>query len=250
MPMNQKIFDPAKINMKYEDVFLSTLSGNKIHGWYFAATTKDVKGTVLFFHGNAENVTSHFLMLRWLPDNGYNYFIFDYPGYGLSTGKPTPENTVESGMAAVEWLHEKKEPRPLIIYGHSLGGAIAMKTVEEVKGTIPLKMVIIDGSFSSYKKMSRRVLSRQWLTWWLQPVSYLFVSDKFSPEPLEQIAPIPILFIHGTDDKVIEPQSSEEMFIQAKAPKEIWRIPGGHHGDLYEINNGALRARLLEYIQH
>lgn len=250
MPMNQKIFDPAKINMKYDDVFLSTLSGNKIHGWYFPSTMKETKGTVLFFHGNAENLTSHFLMLRWLPDNGYNYFIFDYPGYGLSTGKPNPQSTVESGIAAAEWLHEKKEKRPLIIYGHSLGGAIAMKAVEEIKASIPVRCVIIDGSFSSYQKMSRRVLSRQWFTWWLQPVTYVFVSDQYSPEPIDQISPIPMLFLHGTDDPAVEPVSSQEMFAQAKAPKEIWMIPGGHHGDLYELNNGELRARVLDYLKN
>lgn len=249
MPLQNKIFDPAKINMHPDDVFLSTISGNKIHGWYFASTQKDVKGTVLFFHGNAENITSHFLMLRWLPDAGYNYFIFDYPGYGLSTGKPNPENTVEAGIAAAEWLHEKKDQRPLIIYGHSLGGIIAMRAVEEMKSSVPIRNVIIEASFSSYKKMGRRVLSRQWWTWWLQPVTYVFVSDKYSPEPISQIAPIPMLFIHGTEDHVIEQESSEELYEAAKDPKEIWMVPG-RHGDLYEQRNGQLRQRLLLYLNH
>lgn len=249
MPVQNKLFDPVRINMKYDDVFLTTLSGNKIHGWYFATTQKVNKGTVLFFHGNAENITSHFLMLRWMPDAGYNYFIFDYPGYGLSTGSPTPESTVEAGIAAAEWLHEKKDKRALIIYGHSLGGVIAMRTVEEIKKDIPISKVIIEGSFSSYKEMSRRVLKRQWWTWWLQPVSYLFVSDKYSPEPIDQIAPIPMLFIHGTSDPAVEYQSSEQMYAAAKDPKELWLIPEGKHGNLYEINNGELRQRLLKYLE-
>lgn len=249
MPLHDKIYEPTQINMNPEDVFLLTESGNKIHGWYFSSKTKDSKGTVLFFHGNAENITSHFLMFRWLPEQGYNYFIFDYPGYGLSSGKPTPESTVESGVAAAQWIRQKKDQRSLIIYGQSLGGIIAMKTAEELKEQVPLKAVIIDGSFSSYKKITRRVLNRKWWTWWLQPVSYLFISDAEAPEPLNQISPVPLLFIHGDQDSVIEPESSQEMFQASTEPKELWIIPGGGHGNLYEIHQGQLRQRLLNYLE-
>ncbi|WP_295901277.1 alpha/beta hydrolase [uncultured Bdellovibrio sp.] len=248
-PLKDKLFDPAKIKMHPEDVFLETQKGNKIHGWYFESTASTPsKGTLLFFHGNAENLTSHFLMFHWLPAQGYNYFIFDYPGYGLSTGKPTPESTVEAGMAAAEWLHLKKDSRPLIIYGHSLGGAVALRTVEEIKDTVPIRNVIIEASFASYRGMARNVLSRRWWTWAFQPITYLVISDDYAPKSLADISPIPLLFIHGNEDVAVELKNTERMFKEAKEPKEMWVIPGGHHGDLYEIRNGELREQFLSYL--
>lgn len=234
--------------MNPDDVFLKTKSGNTIHAWYFPTNEKVDKGTVLFFHGNAENLTSHFLMFYWLPSHGYNYLILDYPGYGLSTGKPTPASTVEAGIAAAEWLNEKKDTRPLIIYGHSLGGIVAMKTVEEIKDSIPIRNLIVEGSFSSYQKMGSYVLSRRWWTWPLQPLSYLTLSDEYAPKSLPNLSPIPLLFIHGSEDSAVELENTKLMFQKAAAPKDLWIVEGGHHGDLYEIRRGELREQLLSYL--
>lgn len=247
-PLKEKLFDPARIGMKPEDIYLQTRSGNTIHAWYFASTQKESKGTVLFFHGNAENISSHFLMFHWLPNQGYNYLIFDYPGYGQSTGEPTPENTVEAGIAAAEWLHEARETRPLIIYGHSLGGIVAMKAVEEIKDTVPLRNVIIEASFPSYQGMGRNVLSRRWWTWPFQPLTYLVLSDSQAPKEIARISPIPMLFITGTNDIAVEPKNSQKLFEKASQPKEIWMVPGGQHGNLYEVNGRSLREQLMSYL--
>ncbi|MFV8259430.1 alpha/beta hydrolase [Bdellovibrio bacteriovorus] len=247
-PMKEKLFDPARIKLNPEDVYLTTSTGEKVHGWYFASAQADNKGTMLFFHGNAENLTSHFLMFQWLPSQGYNYFIFDYPGYGQSSGYPTPENTVAAGVAAAEWLHQKKDSRPLIVYGHSLGGIIALKTAEEVKGRIPLRNVVIEASFDSYQGMAKGVMNRHWFTWILQPLSSVVVSDEYAPQSLASLSPIPLLFITGTADKAVEPRFTENMYQNAAEPKELWLIPDGRHGNLYEIRNGELRDRFLSYL--
>ncbi|MBO9665387.1 MAG: alpha/beta hydrolase [Bdellovibrio sp.] len=248
-PQKEKFYDPNRIQLKYEDVHFKSALGDNIHAWYFPSSQKESKGTILFFHGNAENISTHFMMFYWLPSQGYNYLIFDYPGYGQSSGQPTSENTVAAGVAAAEWLKANREKRPLIIYGHSLGGIVAMKAAEELKGSLEIRNVIVEASFSSYQKMGRRVLSRSWITWLGQPLTYAVLSDKYSPEPISQIAPIPMLFIHGDQDPVMEVESSKEMFAAALEPKELWIVPGGHHGDLYQINNGELREKLLKYLQ-
>lgn len=246
-PSKEKLFDPARIKMKQEDVYLQTASGEKIHGWYFASAQKETKGTVLFFHGNAENLSSHFLMFHWLPEQGYSYFIFDYPGYGESSGKPTPQGTVEAGIAAAEWLH-KKESRPLIVYGHSLGGIVALRTAQEIKGRIPVRDIVVEASFGSYKQMGRNVLKRHWLTWIFQPLTYVVLSDAYAPEPIHTLAPIPMLFIAGTEDRAVEAFNTQALYDQAQNPKEIWMVSGGRHGDLYVLRNGELRKQLLSYL--
>ena len=206
------------------------------------------RSTVLFFHGNAENISTHFLMFYWLPEAGYNYMIFDYPGYGESTGEPSPKNTIEAGIAAAEWLYKNKDQRPLIVYGHSLGGIIAMGSAKQIRTQIPIRNLVIEASFSSYKKVARRALSKSWITWILQPITYVVLSDKYSPEPLSDFAPIPMLFIHGDADQAVPVESSKDMFNEAKDPKELWIIPGGHHGDIYNLNRGENRQKLLNYL--
>lgn len=248
-PSKQKLFDPAKILMAPEDVYLRLPSGEEVHGWYFSSTSSEPsKGTLLFFHGNAENISSHFLMFHWLPGKGYNYFIFDYPGYGKSTGKPMPQNTVEAGKEAARWLFKNKDQRPLFIYGHSLGGAIALRVAEDLKDEVPLGAVIVDGSFSSYQKMSREVLSRAWWASLLKPFTYVLLSDKYAVKSLADLSPTPLLFIHGDGDTVIAMENSERMYKEAKEPKELWIVPGGGHGNLYEVNSGQLREQLLSFL--
>src|SRR5690606_22141072 len=114
-------------------VFFKAKNGNQLFGWYFK-NRKGVspKATVVFFHGNAENLSSHYLSLAWLVDYPYDFFIFDYQGYGRSHGDPSPQKTVEDGIAALELMNERAPGRPLIVFGQSLGGAIALRTVVEV----------------------------------------------------------------------------------------------------------------------
>jgi fermentation-respiration switch protein FrsA (DUF1100 family) len=249
-PYTGKFHDPDRLKMVHEDVYYKSSDGNMLHAWYFPTTTHQAKGTLLFFHGNGQNLTSHFLTFRWLPDAGYNYLIFDYPGYGTSGGEASPEGTVKAGVAAAEWLMANKKPDSLIIYGSSLGGTIALRTAEEIKGKIPMSHIIIEGSFVSYQGIGRKVMSRSWITWLLQPLGYLVLSDKWAPKDISTLSPIQLLFISGDQDPVIEPENTKEMFKLAQEPKELWMIPGGHHGDTYEINNGEWRQRLLDYLSN
>ncbi len=246
-PRAEKLFDPGKVNLVPEDIYFKS-GPDTLHAWYFKSKTHENKGTVLFFHGNAENLTSHFLMLRWLPENGYNYLIFDYPGYGTSSGKPTPESTLASGIAAADWLMQNKQPDNLIMYGQSLGGIIALRTAEEIYQRIPLRNIIIEASFSSYQGVARRILARNWITWLLQPLSYVVLSDTHAPKNIAQLSPTPLLFITGDRDPVIDQENSLELLRLAQNPKDLWIIPGGAHGNLYEVNEGQLRGRLLQYL--
>lgn len=261
-PRQDLLYDPQKLNLTPQDIWVKD-GGYSIHAWLFNPTpssslsqqkdvtnsTQPTKGTFVFFHGNAENLTSHYLSLVWLLDYNYSFIIFDYPGYGQSAGKPSPESTVEAGKLVLKWVHQKIDSRPLIVYGQSLGGIISLRTVQEVKDQIPFKKVIIDSSFNSYQKIGRRVLSRAWITWLFQPLAYVLLSDQHAPKNLLSLTPIPLLFIHGDADKTVDSIFSEEMYKEAIEPKELWMIPKGFHGGTFYVNKGAYRAKLIEYVE-
>lgn len=247
-PSKGQYFNPAKIPLKYDDVFIPGPDGHKIHAWYFPAEGTS-KGTFLFFHGNAENLTSHFMGMYWLPSEGYSYLIFDYPGYGTSDGKPTPESTVETGKAALHWLVEHKQPGPLFLYGQSLGGNVALRVALETKNEIPLKAIIIDGSFLSYRGIASAMMAKNWFTWPLQPVAYLLMNDKYAPGDIGDLSPTPILVIHGEKDQVIPVEQGRKLFAKAKEPKQLWLLRYGQHGNSFFTEDGRYRELFLDYLK-
>lgn len=248
-PTQGQYFDPEKIPLEYKDLFIKGKDGAKIHAWYFPAKGPS-KGTFLFFHGNAENLTSHFVGLYWLPSQGYSYLIFDYPGYNLSDGSPTPLSTVDAGKSVLRWIGENKESGPLYVYGQSLGGNIALRVIQEMKGEVPVKAVIVDGSFLSYRDVGRSILAKHWLTWAIQPLSYVVLSDKYAPDFDQEGLQAPLLVIHGEKDPVVPVDQGKKIFFSAREPKQIWLLPDGGHGDSFFIEGGGYRQKLLDYLAH
>jgi hypothetical protein len=244
-PTDKMYFDPANLKLSPADVWLN-VDGDKIHAWYFEAKGPS-KGSLVFFHGNAENLTSHYLHLSWLPAEGYSYLIFDYPGYGQSEGEPTPESTLKAGMAAIEWM-AKKDPNHLVVYGQSLGGAVAQRAVLEMKDKVKIQGLVLDSTFTSYKKIARLKLSHSWITWLFQPITYLVLSDRWTAKDVTQISPIPVLVIHGTNDSVVETELGKDLFDRLAEPKELWLIEGGRHTDVFSNQRAPYRAKFVSWL--
>jgi hypothetical protein len=247
-PKKEFLYNPKQFHLDPEIVTFQNKNGQKIQGWWFNSNTKPAKGTFVFFHGNAENISSHFIALSWLPAEGYNYFIFDYPGYGNSEGEPTPYANVITGQAALRWVHQTKDSSPLIVYGQSMGGIIAMRAAFEEKGKIPMKAVIADGTFSSFQRIGRKKLAQHWLTWLFQPLSYLVLSDEWAPE-VDKLSPLPLIVMHGKLDPVVEFEHGERIYADAKEPKAFIEVPQGHHGDLFWVADQKYRQVLLNELE-
>jgi len=252
VPIRPQIVDPAKLGVTPDEVFFDNETGQKLHGWYIHANpgVKE-KGQVVFFHGNGENLSTHFAALLWLPENGYSYFIFDNQGYGLSVGKPSPEGTVHDGKAAIRWAAAKYPRLPLAVFGQSLGGAVALRTVVELKSEAPIRLLTVDSTFASYRGAARSVLSHHWLTWWLQPATCLVLSDQWAPDDrVAEISPIPLIVMHGTKDQVIDYELGRDVYLRAREPKELWTVDGGRHIDAFWVHADVWRPKYLEALDH
>jgi fermentation-respiration switch protein FrsA (DUF1100 family) len=246
-PAAQEFVDRKKMPIQPEDVEFASGDGTRLHGWYFksilnAASTANC--TILLFHGNAQNISTHFFTLYSAPSQGYDYFIFDYRGYGSSAGKPSPEGTVADGRAAIQWLHDRDPKKKIIVMGQSLGGAIALKAVQEMNGKVPIELLIADSTFTSYKSAARQVLAKGWLTWLFQPLGWLLLGDKFAPkQEMAKLASIPLVVIHGDADQVIDFSLGERLYREAPGPKEFWRVPNGRHTDFMWAEKGQFAER-------
>lgn len=251
-PSKLTFVDTNKLPIKPVDVNFNSEDGVKLHGWYFhnPSFKNKPKATLVFFHGNAENITTHFGSLYWLLDFNYDYFIFDYRGYGKSEGSPTQQGTFYDGKAAVRYIYERNNNIPLIIFGQSIGGAVALSVAANLKNEIPYKLVVVDSTFHSYQAEARSVLSKSFITWLFQPLAWVLISDRYAPEDkIKEISPKPLLVVHGTSDKVVSFWLGEKVFQLAEEPKEFWKIENGQHIDSFWAHDLKYRKKFIEKLE-
>ncbi len=178
-------------------------------------------------------MTSHFLSLVWLVDHGYDLFTYDYRGYGQTKGDPTPSVVNQDSVKVIQYVLDycKKKKKKLIIYGQSLGGAVAMRALNDVPEKSEIILVMIDGSFASYRQVAKSILSKQLIL----PLPFIlswFVSNSYSPaDYISKITPIPMIIVHGTDDNIVPFENGKEVFRLAEQPKQFWEIRGAGHVD-------------------
>lgn len=226
--------------------------GTKLHGWFIPSLIQPAKGTIIQLHGNAENISTHYLSLLWLVRKGYNLFTVDYRGYGQSQGEPDLHGPVQDSVAAIARMRDFSgvDPQQLFVFGQSLGGALAIAALTEGSRD-GIKAVVLEGTFSSYQKIAREKLGGVWLTWAFQwPLAVLFIRDTYSPEErIAQLSPLPILIIHGEEDPVVPHEHGVTLYEAAKEPKFFWSIPGGSHIDTFMMFGELYRNQLLKFLE-
>ena len=215
-----------------DDVWFSSADGTKLHGWWFEA--RGVRhGTVVQFHGNAGNITSHYASLQWVTERGYDFFTFDYRGYGRSAGAPGQAGLHADALAALRYAMARAKPGPgpdLVLYGQSLGGAVLLRMLDDVKDRERIRAVIVEGTFHSYQDAAAAVLWDQPLTLPFAGLAYTLVSDEDSPSAyIERVAPIPLLVVHDLRDPVVPFRFGQAVYDLARAPKELWPVDYGSH---------------------
>lgn len=230
-PYHKHVQTPEQLGLKYEDVYFNAGDGTRLHGWYLPAPGRAL-GTILFLHGNAENVSTHIMSVRWLPERGFNVFLLDYRGYGVSAGKPTLAGAQDDVDSALKMLLARPgvDAGRVVVFGQSLGGAIAIHNVAHSPYRRHIRTLVVESAFSGYRRITREKLGDFWLTWPLQyPLSWT-VSDKYNPsEAVTDISPIPLLVIHGDRDPIVPVHHGQRLFELAREPKQLWIVEGGGH---------------------
>jgi len=213
---------PDEIGLVYEDVTLASSGGVIIHGWWIPAS--DNRATILFCHGNAGNISHRLDSIRIFNQLGLNVFIFDYRGYGKSTGSPSEEGTYRDAAAAYIYLRNVRmlEPGEIIIFGRSLGGAIAVELAGEHKAGA----LICESSFTSAVEMGKVFFP-------FLPAE-LLVFDKYDSISRVGKLALPKLFIHSREDDLIPFEQGERLYRAAALPKEFLEIRGGHNEGFLE----------------
>lgn len=247
-PYGAHVQTPDNLDLAYEDVHFGASDGTRLHGWFLPAQGR-AQGTILFLHGNAENISTHIMSVRWLPARNFNVFLLDYRGYGASEGEPTFPKVQDDVDSALKMLIARPglDPDRIVVFGQSLGGAIAIYNVAHSPYRRHIRALAVESAFSSHRRITREKLSGFWLTWPLQyPLSWT-VTDKYSPaKAVADVSPIPLLIIHGDQDRIVPVEHGKRLFELAREPKQLWIVPGGGH--ILAFQHQKYRDRFVDYL--
>jgi fermentation-respiration switch protein FrsA (DUF1100 family) len=216
-PTSNIITTPSDSGLFYEDLMLETYDGVKISAWYIHA--ENPKATLLFFHGNAGNISHRIEFIEMFYSLNISTFIIDYRGYGKSEGSPTEEGTYIDSEAAWDYLRGEKniDPSSIVIYGKSLGGPVAARLAEEHNPAA----LILDSTFTSIKDLAVEIYP-------FLPVKKFFKFEYDTVMYLEG-ADCPTLIIHSIDDSYIPFSHAERLFDAVGDKKELAETRGDHN---------------------
>lgn len=215
------------------DVWIPVNKTEKLHAWYFESSAKNKKGQIVHFHGNGQNLTTHFMFFKWAVDLGFDYYIFDYRGYGQSSDdQATQEKTVQDGQAVLRFVYSKNPQLPVIAVAQSLGTNVLSRTLQEIEPSFYPQMVVFDSSFLSYQAAARSTLKQRWFLYPLIPLTYLVLDDTWSGYVQTAKSPVlPALFFHGASDSMIRMELGQQAYDLWPGPKQwILDSDGTHTG--------------------
>jgi len=232
MPGRNLVSTPENIGLTYQDVEFVTEDKVKLHGWFIP--NKNAKGTVLFFHGNAGNISHRLDSIAIFNRLELNVFIIDYRGYGQSEGKITEKGTYLDAEAAWNYLIHTRgiSEKQIIIFGRSLGASIASRLASKHTPAA----LIIESGFTSVPSMGQRFypfLPIRWLTHF-----------RYDTKQYVKNISSPVLVAHSKDDEIIPYQEGREIFEAAPEPKQFLEMQGGHNDGF--IVSGASYIKGLE----
>jgi fermentation-respiration switch protein FrsA (DUF1100 family) len=214
---------PEELELHYKEVYFNTEDGKRLHGWFFPLHGESP--VVLFCHGNAGNISHRLENVRLLVREGLQVFLFDYRGYGRSSGSPSEHGIYLDGLAAYDYLVKQEgiSPATIIPFGRSLGAAVAIEICLRRK----VRSLITESAFTSTRDVARS-------TALFFPVSYLLPAHYNNLRKIGQIT-VSKLIIHGKDDEIIPFSMGKRLFEAAKAPKHFLPLEKAGHNDTFIV---------------
>jgi fermentation-respiration switch protein FrsA (DUF1100 family) len=232
-------WNPADYGIPEErvsELWIDTDDGEILYAWYVCAA--EPIASILFCHGNTGNVTFAADIIPHLVDANLNVLLFDYRGFGRSTGSAYPDGVVSDALAAARF-HDSIRPAslPSILYGYSLGGAIAA----QVAGAHPFDALILQSTFTNVADMAKMMFPALPL--------HVLAGKTFDTRAAMRSLRLPLLIIHGNDDEVCPIWMGRLLYDDAPAPKRFVSVEDGLHKDLFIRDADGLIFSIEDFVR-
>ncbi|XLY89430.1 alpha/beta hydrolase [Ectopseudomonas mendocina] len=211
-----------------------------LHAWWWPAARQDAPA-LLYLHGSRWNLTGQLFRIEQLHAMGFSVLAVDYRGFGQSRGAPPSERSVYQD-ALIAWEHLARlqpEADKRFIYGHSLGGAVAVNLAHELAGEDRAQAagLIVESSFTNLGDVAAAVTNTS------LPVRWLLSQEFDSLSKIGEVG-IPVLIAHGRDDRYVPSRFSEALFDAASEPKQLLLIEGANHNNGLRMAGNSYRQAL------
>jgi len=214
---------PQDWGLSCEEIFFESEGGTKLHGWLFPLEPD--APVILFCHGNAGNISHRLENVKFLLDQGLSVFIFDYRGYGKSSGRPSEAGIYGDGLAAYDFLVGSKliQPSKIIPFGRSLGSSVAI----EIALKREVKALIIESAFTSTRDMAGSLFL-------FRAISFILPAHYDNLGKIAGVS-VPKLVIHGDHDEIVPFSMGQRLYQAAQSPKRFFPVTGSGHNDTYLV---------------
>jgi fermentation-respiration switch protein FrsA (DUF1100 family) len=229
-------YTPEDYHLPYEDVRIPVAKGEALHGWW----VEGGKRVLLFLHGNSGNISSNLPQAVRFVRLGFSVLMVDYRGYGESTGEyPSETRVYEDAEAAYQFLlDEGVRAKDIFIYGHSLGGAVAVELASRIRQAAGL---ILEGTFTSLAEVARARFP-------FIPVERV-LQHRFDSLSKVSGLTLPILLIHGTADQTIPYEMSERLYdAAASTKKKLLLVVNGDHSSSGAVGQPLYFKAIAEFV--
>jgi pimeloyl-ACP methyl ester carboxylesterase len=230
LPTRELHASPADIDLPYDNVWLRTEDGLKLHAWYVPAERE--RAAVLYFHGNSGNISQRLESIQIFHDLQLSVLLFDYRGFGQSEGRPSEQGTQRDALAAWTYLVQQRRvaPQRLVFLGRSLGAAMAawLATQRAVAA------LVVESTFTSVPDLAAE------LYWWL-PARRLARFEYATRKYLTAVH-CPVLVVHSPEDEIIPYWHGEALFAAAPEPKQWLQLNGGHENGFIQSGEHYIRG--------
>ncbi len=221
---------PGTFGLAYEELRLTASDGAVIHGW-FVEKSKEAP-VILVSHGNAGNISHRLDKLIIFRTAGASVLLYDYRGYGRSSGSPTELGTYRDAEAAYRWLTEVRgvPPGRIVLYGESLGCGVAV----EMSLRHPSAALILESAFTSVPDMGRLIFP-------FLPIDRMV---RFRYDSIAKIPKVktPVLVMHSPQDDIVPFEMGRRLFEAAPEPKTFFEMTGTHNEGFYDTGPAYGRA--------
>jgi hypothetical protein len=220
---------PEALGLRHDDLVLETSDGQRIHAWFLPSPVEPDEGagryTVLMCHGNAGNISHRLDRAVLMHSNlATDVLLFDYRGFGKSSGSPNEPGTYDDARTAYRYLVDERRvsPERVVLFGESLGAAVALQLATEVDAA----GLVLEAPFTSIRDMAKAV--------------YPFVPNGWVRTRYENVEKIPalevpLLVIHGTEDPTVPFAQGKRLFEAAPEPKRLLPVEGAGHSDNFLV---------------